>query len=264
MRGKERIDVLLYKMGHCESRTKAEALIRAGKVYINNELVTKPGRYYRLEEIKEIKIVSPPEYVSRGGIKLAHALKVFNIDVKDRICMDVGASTGGFTDCLLKHGAKRVYAIDVGYGIIHEKLRTNPKVILFERTNVRYITEKQIPEKVSIITIDVSFISVRKFLIHLLDFVEGDFDIILLFKPQFEGKPEYVKKGIVKDKEIHLKLLNEFTEWCNKSGIIPVNITYSPIKGSKGNIEYFFHLKREGISVEWAEIKAIINRAWEI
>jgi len=261
MKNKKRLDILLTEKGYFKSRTKASAYISAGKVFINNKLQDKPGKLFAVDEIKDVKIKEPERYVSRGGYKLEKALKKFSISVADRICLDVGASTGGFTDCLLQFGAQKVYAVDVGYGQIDLKLRQNPKVVLYEKTNIRYINQEFFNEKIDIVTIDVSFISVKKFLHLLIDFLNPDFDIIVLIKPQFESERRYVKKGIVKDKQVHIKVLKDFLDYINSIKLKLINLDYSPIKGPKGNIEFLCHIKDKGKNIDIKNIEQIIGEA---
>lgn len=261
MKNKKRLDILLTEKGYFKSRTKASAYISAGKVFINNRLQDKPGKLFLVDEIKNVKIKEPVKYVSRGGYKLEKALKEFGISVVDKICLDVGASTGGFTDCLLQFGAKKVYAVDVGYGQIDLKLRQNPNVVLYEKTNIRYINQKLFNEKIDVVTIDVSFISVKKFLHLIIDFLNPDFDIIVLIKPQFESEKKYVKRGIVRDKQIHIKVLKDFFDYIISIKLNLINMDYSPIKGPKGNIEFLCHIKEKGKNMDIRKIEQIVEEA---
>lgn len=244
---KLRLDQLIYKKGITESREKARALIIEGKVIVNGQKIEKPGTM--VDENAEITICGETlSYVSRGGLKLEHALKEFSIDVKNKVAMDVGASTGGFTDCLIQHGAKRVYAIDVGYGQLAWKLRVDPRVIPIERTNIRYMNRDKIPEDVDIVTVDVSFISLKLVIPKVLEFLKTEGEIIALIKPQFEvGRREVDKGGIVKDQEKRQKAVEEIKKFFESLNLKVRGVTESPIKGHKGNIEYLIYAKAEKI-----------------
>ena len=242
---KVRIDKLLVNRGFCESREKAQALILAGKVWIsidskNFQRIEKPGTLVP-ENIK-IKIEKSLPYVSRGGLKLESALKVFKLDVKNLVCLDIGASTGGFTHCLLLHGAKKIYALDVGKGQLHYSLRLNPQVIVMEGINARYLTANMFPEKFDLITVDVSFISLKKILPALISLLKSKGKILALIKPQFEVGPKFVKKGVVKDPWLHKKVVDEIWEFSKSLGLTPLGVSESPILGSKGNKEFFILL----------------------
>lgn len=231
----------------CESREKAQALILAGKVWISFEgksfqLAKKPGTLVP-EEVK-IKIEKDIPYVSRGGLKLEGALKVFNLKVENFICLDVGAGTGGFTHCLILSGAKRVYALDVGKGQLHYSLRRDPKVIFMEGINARYLKEDMFPEKFDLITVDVSFISLKKVLPSLVSLLKEEGLILALIKPQFEVGPKYVKKGVVKDPLLHKKVVDEIWEFSKTLKLLPLGIAESSILGAKGNKEFFILLKK--------------------
>lgn len=238
---KMRIDRLLLKQGFVSSREKAQALIMEGKVRVNGELVDKPGRMVSPES--EIQVNAEKRYVSRGGEKLEGALKEFNINLAGKIAMDVGASTGGFTQCLLEHGATRVYAIDVGYGIIAEKLRKDPRVVLFERTNIRYLRKEAIPEEIDLATIDVSFISLKLVLPKVKEFIKKDGEIVALIKPQFEvGKGEVEKGGVIRDERKLKRVIEEIRKFSETIGLTPLKVIESPITGKDGNREFFIHL----------------------
>ncbi len=260
---KKRIDWILFQKGCFKSRTESHASILSGKVYINNKLADKPGKYFDENKIENIRIDKGQKYVSRGGEKLAKALQEFSVDIKNKICMDVGCSTGGFTDCLLQHHAKKVYAIDVGYGQFDYKLRNNNKVILLERTNIRHLDPALIKDKPDVITIDVSFISARKFLHSLPCLCKDNFSIIMLIKPQFEGKREDAKKGVVRSKSTHLKIVIELLDYFSENSLHVQNFTYSPLKGPKGNMEFFVHLKNKGKSINRDDVSRIIDQAHE-
>lgn len=240
---KIRLDQLLFKKGITESREKARALIIEGKVIVNGEKIEKPGSM--VDESAEITICGETlPYVSRGGLKLEHALKEFSINVRQKVAMDVGASTGGFTDCLLQHGAKRVYAIDVGYGQLAWKLRTDPRVIPIERTNIRYLSRDKIPEDIDIVTVDVSFISLKLVIPKVIEFLKPGGEIIALIKPQFEvGRGEVDRGGIVKDPEKRRKAVEEIKRFFETLNLNVIGTVESPIKGQKGNIEYLIYAK---------------------
>jgi 23S rRNA (cytidine1920-2'-O)/16S rRNA (cytidine1409-2'-O)-methyltransferase len=249
--GKERLDVLLVKKGMAATREKARRAIMAGEVMVDGVPETKPGTFVRsASEIELRPLKGRRAFVSRGGEKLIKALEVFEIDVGDKVTMDIGASTGGFTDCLLKHGAKRVYAIDVGYGQLAWELRKNPKVVVLERTNVRYLEPGRIPEPVDFITIDVSFISVVKFLSHLLTFLKDDGGLVILIKPQFEaGREEVQRGGVVRDPKVHIATIQNILQFMEDVGLEIKGLTYSPITGPAGNIEFLVYaIKREAES----------------
>lgn len=240
----ERIDSLLVIKGKVPSREKARQLIMSGNVYVNYKIVDKPGKQVPFDADIIINQQDYP-YVSRGGLKLEKAIKHFNIDLKDKIAIDVGASTGGFTDCLLKHGASFVYAIDVGYGQLDLKLRNDNRVQVMERTNIRYVTPEMFTNKADIITIDVSFISLDKVLPAVVPLMKEYGQIIALIKPQFEAGRKYVcKGGIVKDPVVHQGVIKRIIEISKNFGLSIMGITFSPIKGPAGNIEYFVLLDK--------------------
>ena len=241
---KVRIDQLLYKRALTESREKARALILEGKVIVNGQKVEKPGTM--VNQNAEITICGETlPYVSRGGLKLEKALKEFAIDVKDKVAMDVGASTGGFTDCLIQHGAKKVYSVDVGYGQLAWELRTDPRVVPIEKTNIRYMPKEKIPEEVDIVTVDVSFISLRLVIPKILEFLKPDGEIIALIKPQFEaGKGEVPKGGVIKDPEKREKIVQEIKQFFESLNVKIVGIIPSPIPGQKGNIEFLLYAQK--------------------
>ena len=244
-KSKLRIDKLLVQKGLCETREKAQALILAGKVSIkapSGELkkVSKPGT--QVEESVEIHIEEDIPYVSRGGLKLEGALKVFEIDPKGKICLDIGASTGGFTHCLLLHGAKKVYALDVGKGQLHYKLRNDPRVVVMEKINARYLTPEMFEERFDLITIDVSFISLTKILPPLKPLLKDEGFILALIKPQFELTPKEVKKGIVKSSFLHKKAVDKIWDFSLEQEYKPLGVAESPILGAKGNKEFFILL----------------------
>ena len=241
---KKRIDVLLYEKGLAPSREKARTLIMAGCVYADNQKFDKPGDTVREDAVLEVRGNTLP-YVSRGGFKLEKALKVFPIDPTGLTCIDCGASTGGFTDVLLKNGAAKVYAVDVGYGQLAWSLRNDARVISMERTNVRYITAEQIPEPLDLAVMDLSFISVKLILPAVCPLLKDDAEVVCLIKPQFEaGREEVGKKGVVRDPKVHLEVLESFLAFVPGAGYTVMGLDYSPIKGPEGNIEYLGYLRK--------------------
>ncbi len=243
---KIRLDKLLVEKGLCESREKAQALILAGKVWValdfkNFQRITKAGT--KVPENAPVKLEEDFPYVSRGGLKLEGALNAFKINVKNTVCLDIGASTGGFTHCLLLKGAKKVYAVDVGKGQLHYKLRQDSKVIVMEGINARYLTEEMFPEKFDLITIDVSFISLKKILPPAKKLLKTTGKILALIKPQFEAGPKFVKKGVVKDNFIRAKVVNEIWIFGEELRLKPLGVVESPILGPKGNKEFFILFK---------------------
>jgi len=238
---KIRIDTLLVEKGFFGSREKARKNIMAGLVFVNGQKIDKPGTKIDVNANIKVKGNTNP-YVSRGGLKLQKALEVFNIKVDNKITADIGASTGGFTDCLLQNGASKVYAIDVGYGQLDWKLRNNPRVISLEKINARYLKPEIIDDKCHIATIDVSFISLKKVMLPVKGILKPKGDIIALIKPQFEAGPEKVgKRGVIRDEEIHIEVLKDVIYWSVANGFCFKDLTYSPIKGGSGNIEFLVY-----------------------
>jgi 23S rRNA (cytidine1920-2'-O)/16S rRNA (cytidine1409-2'-O)-methyltransferase len=240
---KIRLDLLMEQRGLCESRSQAQRLIMAGQVRVAGQVVLKPSTKESVD--CEITVDQPPQFVSRGGEKLLGALEAFNLlDVNGRICADIGASTGGFTDCLLQHGASKVYAVDVGYGIMHWKLRNDPRVVVMERTNARYVTG--FPEPISLITIDASFISLRIFLpVFKQWFGTQPGEVVALIKPQFEaGKKETARgDGVIRDSSVHKKVVKEILAAAEEEGYAITGLIRSPLLGPKGNTEFLVHLE---------------------
>ncbi|MEH7178673.1 TlyA family RNA methyltransferase [Neobacillus vireti] len=247
MKNKERLDVLLVERGLAETREKAKRSIMAGLVYSNEERLDKPGEKVKIDIPLMIKGNALP-YVSRGGLKLEKALKVFDVSVKDKTMLDIGASTGGFTDCALQNGAKMSYALDVGYNQLAWKLRQDERVVVMERTNFRYVTPTDLTgEMPNFATIDVSFISLKLILPVLKTLLVPDSDIVALIKPQFEaGREQVGKKGIVRDEKVHLQVVNKIVNFSVEQGYNAVNLSFSPITGGDGNIEFLLHLKWTG------------------
>ena len=240
---KKRIDVLLVEQGFFESREKAKRSIMAGLVFVNNQKCDKAGTEVNTDAKIEVK-GNPIPYVSRGGLKLEKAMKNFGVTLKDKVCMDIGASTGGFTDCMLQNGAVKVFSIDVGYGQLAWKLRQDERVVCMERTNIRYVTIEDTKEFADFASIDVSFISLKLVLPKAKELLNIDGEIVALIKPQFEaGKGKVGKKGVVRDKNIHIEVIEMISEFAIENGFAILNLDYSPIKGPEGNIEYLIHLR---------------------
>ncbi|WP_297435031.1 TlyA family RNA methyltransferase [uncultured Clostridium sp.] len=241
---KERLDVLLVEKGFFESREQAKRSIMAGEIFIDNQRVDKAGEKVDVEGVIDYKGSKMP-YVSRGGYKLEKAIKNFGIDLNDTICMDIGASTGGFTDCMLQNGASKVYAIDVGYGQFAWKLRVDERVVCLERTNVRYATNEQVPDECDFASIDVSFISLKTIMPAVTGLLKEDGEVMALIKPQFEaGREKVGKKGVVRDPQTHIEVIEKIVNYALDHNLRILNIDFSPIKGPEGNREYLIHLKK--------------------
>jgi 23S rRNA (cytidine1920-2'-O)/16S rRNA (cytidine1409-2'-O)-methyltransferase len=256
MASKQRLDLLLVERGLAPSREKARGMIMAGEISVNGQIVDKPGSPTQLTA--ELKTKEKPRFVSRGGEKLAGALKDFNLDVQGRICADVGASTGGFTDCLLQNGVARVYSIDVGYGQLDYSLRQDKRVVVMERINARYL--EQLDEMVNLVTIDASFISLRLLLPVIKGWLQSQADVIPLVKPQFEaGKHDVGKGGVVKDPEIHVRVLDEILSFAVHEGFTVKGLTLSPLKGPAGNIEFLAWLGLGDSQTASLDITPLIN-----
>ncbi|MDI3280654.1 MAG: TlyA family RNA methyltransferase [Bacillota bacterium] len=243
---KRRLDLLLVLRGLCPSRERARASIMAGLVLVNGRPVTKPGEM--VEEGAELVLRGEAcPYVSRGGLKLEWALDAFRVSVEGRVALDVGAATGGFTDCLLRRGAKLVYAVDVGYGQLAWKLRQDPRVVVKERTNIRYLQARDLPLPPTLAVIDASFISLEKFLGHVLTLLSPPREVVALVKPQFEaGREQVGKKGVVRDPAVHRQVLQKVVALAEREGCTVQGLTYSPLLGPEGNIEFFLHLAAPG------------------
>lgn len=241
---KERLDVLLVKGGFAESREKAKAIIMSGNVFVNNEREDKAGQTFDEKAVIEVR-GNILKYVSRGGLKLEKAMNEFDVSVAGKVCMDVGASTGGFTDCMLMNGAVRVYSVDVGHGQLAWKLRQDERVICMEKTNIRYVTKEDIPELIDFSSIDVSFISLTKVLTPVRNLLSEHGEIVCLIKPQFEaGRDKVGKKGVVRDKGVHREVITMVINYASANGFQVLNLSYSPIKGPEGNIEYLLHIRK--------------------
>ncbi len=263
MKHKERLDVMLVEKGLCESRSRAQAVIMSGEVYVNGQKSDKPGTPTDVEAEIEIRGNACP-YVSRGGLKLEKALRDFGVDPTGLTCLDSGASTGGFTDCLLQNGAKQVFAIDVGYGQLAWSIRTDPRVVCMERTNIRYVTPEQLGTPVQLAVIDVSFISLRIVLPAVKALLSADGQIICLIKPQFEaGKENVGKKGVVRDPAVHQAVLNSFLQLADELQMTVCNLTFSPVKGPEGNIEFLGHLSMLPEGAVIPDTAALVTAAHE-
>ncbi len=259
MKVKKRLDVLLVELGHADTRTKAQAIIMSGLVYVDGQKADKPGTSY--EESVQIEVRSGGcPYVSRGGLKLEKALRDFGVNPTGFVCSDSGASTGGFTDCLLQQGASKVFAIDVGYGQLDWKIRSDPRVVVMERTNVRYVTPEQLGEPLDLSVVDVSFISLKIVLPVIKTFLKPTGQVLCLIKPQFEaGKEKVGKKGVVREPETHKEVLDNFVTLANELDFKILGLTFSPVKGPEGNIEFLGHLTladKTGILPDTAEVVA--------
>lgn len=260
---KKRIDVLLVEGGHFASREKAKANIMAGTVFADGILVDKPGTMIDENTVLTLKNTLQT-YVSRGGFKLEKAIKEFNLDLRGKICMDIGASTGGFTDCMLQKGASRVYAVDVGYGQLDWKLRSDERVVCMERTNIRYLDPEEIREKMDFISVDVSFISLKLVIPVIKLLIHGDSDVVMLIKPQFEAGKEEAKRhsGIIRDKGIQSRVISEIIDFCLLSNLEIRHLSFSPIKGPKGNIEFLLHVRpKDGPDVPKIQVGSVVESA---
>lgn len=243
---KTRLDVALFERGFCESREKAKALIMAGQVYVNNMKSTKAGVNIKEEDCIEVRGEKMP-YVSRGGFKLEKAVKEFGLSLEGAVCMDIGASTGGFTDCMLQNGASKVYSIDVGYGQLAWKLRQDERVVNMERTNFRYVTHEHIPEEVDFASVDVSFISLKLIVPVMRDLLKDAAKAVCLIKPQFEaGREKVGKNGVVRELETHIEVVEKIYSFVLENGFSVLALDYSPIKGPQGNIEYLIYIQKSG------------------
>lgn len=259
---KERLDILVVKRNLAESREKAKALIMAGEIFVAGQREDKPGSTF--EETAEVTLHGNAlPYVSRGGLKLEKAMENFGAVLAGKICMDVGASTGGFTDCMLQNGAVKVYAVDVGYGQLAWKLRQDPRVVCMEKTNIRYLTQDKIAEPVQFASIDVSFISLTKVLEPVRQLLTEDGEIVCLIKPQFEaGRDKVGKKGVVREKSTHLEVIEKVIGYAKSIGFSVLNLDFSPIKGPEGNIEYLLYLTKDAFRGEhMVNPKGVVDNA---
>ncbi len=241
---KQRLDVLLVEKGLAPSREKAKAIIMAGIVYVDGNKEDKAGTTFPEQAVIEVKGKTLP-YVSRGGLKLEKAMQQFPITLADKVCMDVGSSTGGFTDCMLQNGAVKVYAVDVGHGQLAWKLRNDPRVVCMEKTNIRYVTPEDIEELVEFSSIDVSFISLTKVLLPVKNLLTDNGQIVCLIKPQFEaGREKVGKKGVVRDRKVHEEVIRMVMDYAASIELYPLALDFSPVKGPEGNIEYLLFLSK--------------------
>ena len=263
MKDKERLDVLLFENGWADSRSKAQALIMAGLVYVDGQKVDKPGTALERSRAIEVRGAACP-YVSRGGLKLEKALRDFGVDPTGYVCSDSGASTGGFTDCLLQQGARKVFAIDVGYGQLAWKIRNDPRVVCMERTNIRNVTLEDLGEPLDLSVVDVSFISLKLVLPVIYRLLKPEGQVLCLIKPQFEaGKDKVGKKGVVREPEIHREVLEQFIQTARDQGFTLRNLTFSPVKGPEGNIEFLGHLSKLPGEAYAADPARIVSQAHE-
>ena len=260
---KVRLDQMVFDLGYTESRERAKTTIMSGLVFVNGQRADKPGTPVAPDAKIEVRGEAIP-FVSRGGFKLDKALQVFPIDPSGKSCIDCGASTGGFTDVLLQHGAAKVYAVDVGYGQLAWKLRNDPRVVNLERTNLRYVTAEQIPELLELAVMDVSFISIKLVLPAVKALLVPGADLVCLIKPQFEaGRDEVGKKGVVRDSGVHCQVIRGILDFAPQIGLSVMGLDFSPIKGPEGNIEYICHMKNgcyEGASID---VEALVNASHE-
>ena len=255
---KERLDVLLVNRNLARSREKAKAIIMSGIVFVDGQKEDKAGTTFEDTAVIEVR-GSTLKYVSRGGLKLEKAMTHFGVELQDKICMDVGASTGGFTDCMLQNGAVKVYAVDVGHGQLDWKLRNDERVVCMEKTNIRYVTGEHVPDRIQFASIDVSFISLSKVLGPVKALLSEDGQMVCLIKPQFEaGREKVGKKGVVRDKKVHLEVIQTVMEFAQSLGFGVLGLEFSPIRGPEGNIEYLLYLQnyREGEDVPSRAIDA--------
>ncbi len=261
---KERLDVLMVQRNLADSREKAKAIIMSGNVFVNGEREDKAGTSFDEKVVITVK-GNPLKYVSRGGLKLEKAIEQYNLNIEGKVCMDVGSSTGGFTDCMLQNGAAKVYAVDVGTNQLAWKLRQDERVVSMEKTNIRYLLPTDINDKIEFISIDVAFISLTKVLIPVKNLLTSQGEIVCLIKPQFEaGREKVGKKGVVRDKEVHKEVIEQIIQYCISIGFLILNLDYSPIKGPEGNIEYLLHIRNsdntcDNDDVELQDLGAIIK-----
>ena len=263
---KERLDLLLVNRGLAPSREKAKTMIMEGNVFVENEREDKAGSMFDTEAKIEIK-GNTLKYVSRGGLKLEKAMTHFDIELNDKVCMDIGASTGGFTDCMLQNGAVKVYSVDVGHGQLAWKLRNDPRVVNLERTNMRKVTREQVPDEIDFFSVDVSFISLKLILPVARQLMSENAQAVCLIKPQFEaGREKVGKKGVVRDPQVHLEVREQFLVHAANAGFGVKDITFSPIKGPEGNIEYLGYLTTREVPPYTGDLAALVEQshsAWK-
>lgn len=262
---KQRLDILLVEQGLAASREKAKAMIMSGVVFVNGQREDKAGSTFDEKAAATIEIHgSTLRYVSRGGLKLEKAVEQFGFSLKDKVCMDVGASTGGFTDCMLQNGASKVYSVDVGYGQFAWKLRQDPRVVCMEKTNIRYVTPEDIADKLDFASVDVSFISLTKVLGPAYALLKEHGQMVCLIKPQFEaGREKVGKKGVVRDKAVHEEVIEKVIAFALETGFSVHNLEYSPIKGPEGNIEYLVYIEKDEAASKDAvvDVHAVVEAA---
>ena len=260
---KDRLDILLVKRGLAESREKAKAVIMSGIVYVDGQKEDKAGQTFADTANIEVR-GNTLKYVSRGGLKLEKAMECFDVSVKDKVCMDIGASSGGFTDCMLQNGAKKVYAVDVGHGQLAWKLRNDTRVVVMEKTNIRYVKPEDIGESIDFASIDVSFISLSKVLPAAYNLLGERGEIVALIKPQFEaGREKVGKKGVVREKSTHIEVIQNCFAYAGENGFFVRELEFSPVKGPEGNIEYLYHLVKSGDIDSDIDIEAVVDTAHE-
>ena len=261
MKAKKRLDVLLTEQGYAENRTKAQAIIMSGIVYADGQKADKPGTAYEETVSIEVRGGACP-YVSRGGLKLEKALRDFGVKPEGFVCSDSGASTGGFTDCLLQQGARKVFAIDVGYGQLDWKIRSDPRVVVMEKTNIRYVTPEQLGEPLDLSVVDVSFISLKIVLPAIRALLKPTGQVLCLIKPQFEaGREKVGKKGVVREKSTHVEVLQGFVVLADSLGFHFLGLTYSPVKGPEGNIEFLGHLSLNDVPGICPDVVDVVEQA---
>lgn len=259
MSEKKRLDTALFELGFTESREKAKALIMSGQVYVNGQKSLKAGDNIKPDDKIEVRGEKMP-FVSRGGYKLDKAMKSFALSLDGKICMDVGASTGGFTDCMLMNGAVKVYSIDVGYGQLAWKLRSDSRVVNLERTNFRYVTREQVPDEIDFSSVDVSFISLKLILPVMYTLLSDNGEAVCLVKPQFEaGREKIGKKGVVRDRSVHLEVINKCIGYARENGFKIKGLDFSPVKGPEGNIEYLLYITKQEIQEQEIYPDAVVE-----
>lgn len=258
---KQRLDIILINKGYASSREKAKAIIMSGNVFVKGNREDKAGATFEEDGIDLLVKNTEQKYVSRGGFKLEKAMEFFPIKLENTICMDIGASTGGFTDCMLQNGASKVYSIDVGHGQLDWKLRNDERVVCMEKTNFRYVTTEQVTDPIDFASVDVSFISLGKILPAAYPLLKDDGEMVCLIKPQFEaGREKVGKKGVVRDKSVHVEVIENVFGYAKENGFYIAGLTYSPIKGPEGNIEYLVYITKSLNNVD-INIKDVVEEA---
>ena len=262
---KERLDVLLVEQGYASSREKAKAIIMSGNVFVNGQREDKAGSTFDPAKIRQLEVKGNQlKYVSRGGLKLEKAVSCFGLDLKNKVCMDIGASTGGFTDCMLQNGAAKVYSIDVGHGQLDWKLRNDERVVCMEQTNFRYLTRDDIMEEIHFASVDVSFISLKIILPVARTMLADAGEMVCLIKPQFEaGREKVGKNGVVRDEATHREVVVEILKFAHQTGFEVLGLDYSPIKGPEGNIEYLMHIRKDSSIASGEKKDLFADENWE-